>query len=383
LPRILAVSQSGVYGGAEFQLVELATQWGSSARVVLFTDGPVRTDLAAAGVGAVVLDEATALMDVRRETRRPSAAAVRNVVRLARRIAREAADYDLIYANTQKAFIVAAIAAVLARKPLIWNLHDILDQSHFSRLNTRIAVLLANLTARRILANSQATADAFVARGGARHKVRAIPYGISAAPFLAVDDAEVAAERRALGLGNGPILGVFGRLAHWKGQHVALAALAALPADVQLLIVGDAMFGETRYAEEVRRQADTLGIASRAHFLGFRTDIPVLMRLVDIVVHTSIAAEPFGRVILEGMLAERAVIATDAGGAREIVKAGDTGLLVAPGDPDALRLAIQDLLRDPARRRAMGEAGRRRAISDFGPGATVQYVDAQLREVMQ
>src|SRR5262249_31786566 len=160
--------------------------------------------------------------------------------------------------------------------------------------------------------------------------------------------------------------------AAWKGQHVALAAVAALP-EVQLIVVGDAMFGERAYADDLRRRAKDLGIADRVHFLGFRTDVAYLMRMVDIVLHTSVAAEPFGRVILEGMLAERPVVATDAGGAREIVLNGLTGLLVPPGDPQALRVAMAELLPDAERRRGMGMLGRQRAIADFSPAVTLQH----------
>lgn len=380
---MLLVNHSGVYGGAEFQLVDIARHWGSAGHTLLFAGGPVAADLVAGGIGVDILAADEALIGVRRETRRPSRAAVRSVLRLARAVARYAADYDLVFANSQKAFVVAALAALLARKPLVWYLHDIMDANHFSATNTRVAVWLANIVAARVLVNSAATGDAFVAAGGRSRKVGNLPTGIDPAPFLAVRDGDIAPTRAALGIPPGAaLLGVFGRLVHWKGQHVALAAVARIP-DAHLLIVGAAMFGEQDYAQGLRNQAETLGIADRVHFLGFRNDIALLMRVVDIVLHTSVAAEPFGRVIVEGMLAGRAVIATDAGGTREIVQVGETGLLVAPDDVEALRAAISRLLVDGARREAFGVAGRQRALAHFSLAALLACVDSEIRRVTQ
>jgi glycosyltransferase involved in cell wall biosynthesis len=111
------------------------------------------------------------------------------------------------------------------------------------------------------------------------------------------------------------------------------------------------------------------------HFLGFRTDVPVLMRAVDVLVHTSTAPEPFGRVIAEGMLAERAVIATAGGGASEIVRAGVTAWQVAPNDPAALAAAIRDVLASPARAREIAAAGRKDALARFTLGVTLPQTE--------
>ena len=241
-------------------------------------------------------------------------------------MARLARDYNVVYANSQKAFIVACVAAAFSRKPVLWHLHDILDPSVFSRINIGVDVFLANHVASRVIANSQATASALIARGGSRARVDVVYNGLDPAIADAVTDAQAASLRASLGLGSAPVLGLFGRIAPWKGQDVAIRAMALLAdrPDVQLVIVGDALFGEESYAAEMRALVAQLGLGARVHFLGFRNDVPVLMRAVDVLVHTSTAPEPFGRVIAEGMLAERPVIATAGGGASEIVKAGET-----------------------------------------------------------
>ena len=110
---------------------------------------------------------------------------------------------------------------------------------------------------------------------------------------------------------NQPIVGVFGRLAQWKGQHIISAAILELP-DFQVVFVGSALFGEDQYEQELKRQTQEL--SERVRFLGFRRDIPILMGGVDVIVHSSIQPEPFGRVIVEAMLSGTPVVATRAGG---------------------------------------------------------------------
>lgn len=348
-------------------------------------DGPFRARLETRGVRTVVLHEAASLQRVKRESRLPGAGAVRAVLGTARAVARLARDYDVLYANSQKAFIVACASAAFARKPVLWHLHDILDPDVFSRINIGIDVFLANHVATRVIANSQATANALRARGGTRARVDVVYNGIDPAAYDAVTDAEVAAVRASLGVGSAPVLGLFGRIAPWKGQEVAVRAMALLSdrPDVQLVIVGDALFGEESYAAEVRALVAKFGLGARVHFLGFRSDVPVLMRAVEVLVHTSTAPEPFGRVIAEGMLAERPVIATAGGGASEIVKANVTAWQVPPGDPAALAGAIREVLANPVRAREIAAAGRADALARFTLGVTLPQTERAIEQAVR
>jgi glycosyltransferase involved in cell wall biosynthesis len=208
---------------------------------------------------------------------------------------------------------------------LIWHLHDILDRSHFAGPQRRLVTWLANRFARFVIVPSLAAATAFVLAGGQERRVRIVPNGLDILR-PPVPREEI---RRMLGLPGGFMFGVFSRLSPWKGQHVALEALSMLPW-ATCLIVGDAQFGETDYATELRRLAGTLGVAHRVRFLGHRDDIPALMHAVDAVVHPSVDPEPFGRTLIEAMLLHRPVIATDAGAAPEILDGGRCGELVPP-----------------------------------------------------
>jgi glycosyltransferase involved in cell wall biosynthesis len=143
--------------------------------------------------------------------------------------------------------------------------------------------------------------------------------------------------------------------------------------------LGGALFDERPYEAELRAFAAEAGVADRVHFLGFRDDVARPMRAADVVPHTSIASEPFGRVIVEGMLAGKPVIATAAGAALEIIEDGVTGVLVPPDGAAALSSAILKLLSRAGSnvdigRGAMEVAGRR-----FSLATTLDAIDAVIR----
>lgn len=324
------------------------------------------------------------MQKVKRESRIPGPGAVTAVLGTARAAASLARDYDLMYANSQKAFVVGCVASMFARKPVLWHLHDILDRDVFSRINIGVDVFLANHVATRVIANSEATANALRANGGARARVDVIYNGLDRAVSDAVTSGEAAALRASLGLGSTPVLGLFGRIAPWKGQHVAIRALKLLgdESPVHSVVVGDALFGEESYAAEVRALATELGLDARVHWLGFRNDVPALMRAVDVLVHTSTAPEPFGRVIAEGMLAERPVIATAGGGASEIVRAGVTAWQVQPNDPAALAAAIREVLANPSRAREIAAAGRADALVRFTLDVTLPQTERAIAQAV-
>jgi glycosyltransferase involved in cell wall biosynthesis len=349
--------------------------------VLLFADGPLRERLEQEGVAVEVLTTSYSVSSIKREGNgMQDLRAVPAVLWLAWRVARIARSYDVIYANSQKAFVVGALAGKFAGKPMIWHLHDILTADHFSRGHRHLAVALANRLAARVIANSKATAEAFVRSGGKAERVRVVYNGMDPAPFDSVTLAEVENLKKELGVAGSPVIGAFSRLAPWKGQHVLLEALTRLPG-VHTLLVGEALFGEHAYARALRERAEELGVADRVHFLGFREDVPRLMRLSDVVVHASVTSEPFGRMIVEGMLALRPVVASRAGGTAEIVEDGVSGILVPPGDASALSNALAGLLADPSKGCALAEAGRAVALERFSLEAMLEGVAQHIREV--
>jgi glycosyltransferase involved in cell wall biosynthesis len=339
--RILYVDQTGQLGGGELSLLDVIKSSGHEAEIALFSDGPFRRALEDLHVPVHMLSLGSA-QTIHREaglgsilSGGPAIVALRN------ELASLARGFDVIYANSQKAFLISALARHKGHE-LIWHLRDMLTADHFSPLMRKAAVLAGNFAASAIVANSEAVRDSFVKAGGRPKKVVVVYNGISPEPFEAVQDCAVEKLRSQMGLDGKFLVGVFGRLSPWKGQHIVIDALCDLP-DTHILLVGEALFGEQGYADDLRSRARSKGVEDRVHFLGFRRDIPTLMKLTDIVVHASTAPEPFGRVIVEAMLSGRPVIATRAGGVIEIIENERTGLLVAPGSASELLTAIKRL----------------------------------------
>ena len=382
-PRVLFVDHVGVLGGAELSLLDIAAHFKDTSRVVLFSDGPFRHRLEEADVRVEVLAASQKMTQVSREgSFLHDLQAVPAVFGQAWKLARLARRYDVLYANSQKSMITAALAGQLARRPVIWHLRDLMTEEHFSPAHRAVTTLLSRLFIDLVIGNSQATRDVFVQNGGSASRAVAVHNGIDPAPFEQVEPDAVARRREELGLRDVRVVGVFSRLAEWKGQHVLLKALPQLPPDVHVLLVGGALFQEDqRYANQLRREAERLGVQDRVHFLGFRDDIPHLLHLADIVVHTSTAPEPFGRVIVEGMMASKPVVATQAGGAVEILDDGQTGRLVPPGDAEALAHVLNDLLAHPEKAQRLAEAGQAVALARFSLGAMMDRLHEQVTAV--
>ncbi|NET67757.1 MAG: glycosyltransferase family 4 protein [Moorea sp. SIO1G6] len=379
--RVLFVDHAAVLGGAELSLLDLAIAYRDTSEVLLFADGPFRERLEAAQVKVKVIPAPQAILSVRSSGGLSAALkALPPLWWMACRIAAVGREFELVHANSQKAFIAAAIATLMGGPTVVWHLRDIVTAPHFSSLNRAIAVFLANRRAYQVLVNSRATGQAFIAAGGREDLVTLVYGGIASDPFDNLASDQSAQIRDQLGIGDAPLVGVFSRLSYWKGQHILLEALQELP-NVHALLVGEALFGEAEYASRLKAMAAAPELAGRVHMLGFRNDVPALMSACNIVVHTSTEPEPFGRVIVEGQLAKRPVVAAAAGGAVELIQDGVTGHLVPPGDPVALAKVIGNLLSDPIAAYMLAERGYIHAKSTFSLESLLTAFDQALKKV--
>lgn len=230
-------------------------------------------------------------------------------------------------------------------------------------------VALDNATARlcsAIVAVSEATRLALLRQG---YPARVVVVRNGVAPAVPVEPA------RPAGVADGvPLLLHVGRLAPVKGQRELIEALALLERrDAVAVLAGIDLERGGAYRRELEARAGVLGLAGRVVFAGYREDVPALLAGADLFVLPS-HDEGLPLTVLEAMAAGKPVVASAAGGTTEAVIDGQTGLLVPPGDVGSLAGALDALLADPERARALGEAGRRRAGERFSVEAMTERV---------
>jgi glycosyltransferase involved in cell wall biosynthesis len=168
---------------------------------------------------------------------------------------------------------------------------------------------------------------------------------------------------------GGLVYGTASRFDPEKGLDVLVRSATSVP-DATLFLLGGG-----KEAPALRRLVDDLGLGERVRFIDWSDAARRYLAAFDVVVVPS-RAEAFGLTALEAMLAERPVVASAVGGLPELVEDGTTGYLVPPDDPDALAEALRGLLGDPDRRRAMGAAGRARAVEQFSMATMTRSYEA-------
>jgi glycosyltransferase involved in cell wall biosynthesis len=292
---------------------------------------------------------------------------------------------DLVHTNSLKADILGGIAARLARVPVIWHVRDRIADDYLPALAARGFRLLCRLLPHYIIANSQATLSTLSTPSPERATV--IHSGIARPPLRVVHDGipDPVLPCSSEGEAHTPVIGLVGRISPWKGQHIFIEAASQIRQrfpTARFEIIGSALFGEEAYERQVRAQVAEAGLSEAVEFTGFCEDVMGRIQGLDILVHASTVGEPFGQVVVEGMVLGKPVVATNGGGVPEIVLDGETGILVPMGDASSMAEAVCALLSDPHRAQKMGTAARNRALEHFSIEGTALKVEAVYREVL-
>ncbi|GJM20455.1 MAG: glycosyl transferase [Planctomycetota bacterium] len=356
-------------GGAEKHLLWLGggqVQRGHDVSVLyLKGEGELRADFEAAGMSVHSAPLGSLL------------AAPLAVGKLTRAI-RERAP-DVLHTHLLKADALGALAGARAGVPArVSSKHN--DER--ALLKRSVGLVHGRLMRRvhRLIALSEHVRHFVAEHGGVPlERLQRIYYGVDPDGLQASRSrAEVRAE---LGLDpDTPVLVCVGRLAPQKDHPTLLAALAQLPPEVTLLIVGDDPFGGGRARLEA--EAHRLGLGERARFLGIRHDVPDLLVASDLFVLPSLW-EGLGLVFLEAMAVGLPVVATQVSAIPEVVEHGRTGWLVPPSDPGALAATLAEALSAPAERAARGEASRALLAERFGLPRMIEETLALYTEILE
>lgn len=260
---------------------------------------------------------------------------------------------DIVHARSRAPAWPAMLAARAEKVPFVTTYHGIYKAKNPLKRTYNSVMARGDI----VIANSNFTRDYLMAQHGTdAETVTVIPRGVDIARFdvKAVDIISVAEMRESWGVRPGEtVLVLPGRLTRWKGQTVAIEALARLPETYRLILVGDAQ-GRKDYVAELAALAKHLNVGARVHMAGHSAEMPTVLAASDIVLTPSTEPEAFGRTAAEAQAMGRAVIAADHGGAVEVVVDGQTGWRTPPGDAAALAGAIKNVpgLSDVANARA-------------------------------
>lgn len=366
VPRVLLVMPLGdPLGGGEMMFRQLL-EHGRDGRVewiVVFTrDGSMVQEARDFGIETHVIP-AGRLREIGRRW---------SVIRAIARLARER-RVSMIFGWMVASQTMAGPAAMLAGVPAAWYQVGLAAPDWLDRVATL-------LPARGVLVLSRDCAAA-QARIWPHRPQRLVYPGASLERYTSAQQEPPAAARKALGLpADGPLIGIVGRLQHWKGMHVLIDALPLVRArhtGARVVVVGGVHEPEPDYPAALRQQVQRLDLEGVVTFAGFQSDVPRWMQAMDIVVHAS-DREPFGIVVIEAMALGKAVVAGAAGGPAEVITEGVNGLLAPFGDAPALATALMRYLDDPALAARCGAAAAERARDFSAQRYAAAFTDAMI-----
>jgi glycosyltransferase involved in cell wall biosynthesis len=290
-------------------------------------------------------------------------AAVSTVARELRR-----RDVHVVHGYLFEGNFLAALVGRRARRPVTLVSKRSLDR--YGRPDRRAAAWLSNRLADRVLVNAAAVRDIVIHHEWcAPEKIDLIPNGVDL-------PTRTGTARPPDPRGDGPLVGMVGRLGWKKGYEFALQAFAVLRERIPSLrvdIVGD---GDLR--GELERRIDELGLRGTVQLLGQRSDVPACLERFDCFVLSSVI-EGMPNALLEAMSMRLPVVTTSAGGSAEVVEDGISGLVVPPRDASALADAIGRVLADRDLAARLGRAAERRVRDHYGLPAMLRSLDQVYR----
>ncbi len=279
---------------------------------------------------------------------------------------------DIVHCHSRRgADILGGLAASIANVPAVVS-------RRVDNTEMRIMAAIRYRPFDKVIAISRAIADVLRERGVQDERLVVIRSAVD--PQALGEPADCGAVRREFGLGDSDYaIAAAGQLIPRKGHSFLLQAVAELRHRYPALKL--AIFGDGYLNNQLRAQASALDLGGVVQFAGFREDLDTFIGCFDLFVHPALA-EGLGVAALKASAAGLPVVGFEAGGMAEAVADGETGLLVAPGDADALATAIRRLLDDPGLGRRLGAAGRERMQSEFSVATMAEQHEALYESVV-
>lgn len=291
--------------------------------------------------------------------------------------------YHVVHTHTTKAGLLGRIAARLAGIPIVVHTpHGHAFHDYLSPRGSAALMIVERWLTRwtdRIICLTEAERQDHLRFGiGDPEKFVVIHSGVDLDRFRTAE-AEPEAKREALGLPvHGPLVGCVARLVPVKGVQYLLEAAPLVRSAVPRVTI--AFVGDGPLRADLEHRATALGLDGAVKFLGLRRDVADIMPLCDVVVLPSLN-EGMGRVAVEAQAAGRPVVGSRISGLQDVVKDGETGLLVPPANPQALATAIIRCLTDPALASAMRSQARR-SVEPYGVSIMVSRIERTYADLL-
>ncbi|NKB23719.1 MAG: glycosyltransferase [Kiritimatiellae bacterium] len=272
---------------------------------------------------------------------------------------------DIIHSNTATIFLFSGLAAKWHRVKHIWHIREFFTE--FGPL-WNIYKWIVYALSDEIWTVSSAVAEQFTPNRLQR-KVRVVHDGFPQEEFQSVSESRITDFRTKYQLGNGPLIGIVGRIKFQrKGQEIFVQAAAELKEQypqIRYVIIGSPFPGNEDHLDKLTELIDALDVKSIVTYTGDVGDVKAAYSSLDISVLASALPEPFGGVVIESMFLGKPVVGTRIGGTIEQIDDGKTGILVNPGDPEDLARALRTFLDNPERMRAMGKNGKEKVLREY------------------
>jgi glycosyltransferase involved in cell wall biosynthesis len=389
--NIVFFDHTSKISGGEIALLNLVKTLDKSRYkpiVILCAEGPLVESLRNANIETHVLPLDVEVLETRKDSLGMSsilqlrkASSILNYIGKLSTFLRKL-DADLVHANSLKSDIIGAFAAKLAGVPVIWHVRDRIADDYLPRKVVRLFRWMCAYVPDHVIAISEATratlSNSQEPKDKIEQKLTIVHDGI-APEALRISERQWQRQDQVR-------IGLIGRLSPWKGQHIFLKAAAQvhqLFPDARFEIIGSSLFGEKEYEEELVKLTEELNLGKSVQFLGFRNNVLDVIEDLDIVVHASTTAEPFGQVVIEGMASQKPVVATKGGGVLEIIEDHQSGLLVPMNDAVAMAAAIIELLNNPEKARQIGLNAQKRVQEHFLIEQTARKVENVYERVFQ
>lgn len=295
---------------------------------------------------------------------------------------------DLIDANSVRAGLVASASTFFHKIPILVHVRDCVPRNRIGNLTRRIIARRAS----KIIANSSYVAHHFALDDSMFRKIDVVynPLDLSTFDPDRVDSGQF--KKMFKVNGSYPLLGVVGQISPWKGLVDVIRAipkvLSSFP-EARLLVVGEpkfdavsARYDNVAYFRELKSVVEKLNLEKEVIFTGERSDIPEVMKAIDLLVLAS-WEEPFGRALIEAMAMEKPVISTNVGGPTEIVEDGVTGVLLPPKNPQVIARTVIEVASDRKKSEEMGRRGRAEVQRRFNTDTYVTKMFAIYKKILE